>query len=434
MRRSLVVFLLVLTTAVIIAAQPPPLDVTVQPVEGGAVVYSPIAPRSTDFGPAGQIGLLLKLENKGTKTLLINKINVRYEVSESIFGSASVSQDGIIPLSMGPGSVYYWCHQRDKDRDTMIYMPENWEPKKITISVYCDGCSQPVTVSMPLKKHPSPFAGGSYRFPTRAEDLGSGEYWSTSSSHGTSYFGSQLFAYDMGVTRWDSDSKQYSVTKSGTTGCQISDYLSYGKPVYAMADGEVAWNPTNNVKDNPMAWRLLGDTTKKCVTPDEMKKWTCVLPPGTPGGGNNISIITGMELHSYAHFQAGTINPKFLQKGAKVKAGELLGLIGATGCSTYPHVHFDTVRIHEMRSLKARSDTNNSSPNLVSLRPLMFHDVYTIDQSLSMRRDPQPEKWSKVDDQAIPKPISLIWASNTKPCFYIPNAPELAVHGVAEAD
>jgi hypothetical protein len=51
-----------------------------------------------------------------------------------------------------------------------------------------------------------------------------------------------------------------------------------------------------------------------------------------------------------------------------------------------------------------------------------------------MRRDPQPEKWSKVDDQAIPKPVSLIWASNTKPCFYIPNAPELAVHGVREAD
>jgi hypothetical protein len=259
MARLTGVFLIILTAACFAAAQPPPLDVTVQPVEGGAVVYSPIAPRSTDFGPEGQIGLLLKLENKGTTTLLINKINVRYEVSESIFGSASVTQDGIIPLSMGPGSVYYWCHQRDKDKDTMIYMPENWEPKKITISVYCVGCSQPVTVSMPLKKHPSPFTGGSYRFPTRAEDLGSGEYWSTSSSHGTSYFGSQLFAYDMGVTRWDSDSKQYSITKTGTTGCQISDYLSYGRPVYAMADGEVAWNPTNSVKDKSngveTAWR-----------------------------------------------------------------------------------------------------------------------------------------------------------------------------------
>ncbi len=315
--------------------------------------------------------------------------------------------------------------------DTVIYLPENFEPNLVFINLYCDGYDQPFLVMKLMRRHSSPVAGGSYLFPGKAKDMKPGEYWNTASLHSTSSYGSQLFAYDMGVRGWDGTKNGYSDLLPGTDGCKNSDYRVYGKPVYAMADGTVA-RFRDDVAENPMPWRLVGDTKRTCPTEAEKKAFDCGTLPKDTGAGNFFSIQSGDEMSGYAHLQAGSLNPNLTRKGARVRAGDFLGLVGNAGCSTAPHIHFDVVQIHNRAQIEI--DPLNNHPSVLSLRPLIFHDIYTIDFSLLTGRDPKPEKWSKVNDQAIPAVGSAIWASPKVPCFYPPERVEVAFHGVAETD
>lgn len=437
---------IVLSAVSFAAAQKPPLNVTIEPMESGSVVYSPLAARSTAFGPTGQIGLLLGVENLRQKEQKITKITIGYDGDGGPYTEKVITpnEDNTLPFDVAGHSLVYWNSRRDfiaatnTTWDTMIYTPFNYEPNIIIIKLYSYGFSEPYIISKAIKKHRSPFFGtANYRFPGKAEDMRHGEYWATSSHHGTSAYGSQLFSYDMGVAGWDSKLKGYSEILPDTTGCSNEDYRIYGKPVYAMADGDVI-RFQDNVNENPMPWRLYGDNKKSCPTKAERDALDCTKLPANTGGGNYFAIKSGDELNSYAHLQEGSLNPALVtvdssgRPNARVKAGDYLGRVGNAGCSTNPHIHFDVVQIHNLAQV--RVDTQNNHPNNVSLRPLMFDNIYVIDKDLAMRRDPEPEKWTRVDGRAIPTQYSLIWASKTKPCYYNPGHSELAMHGVTAAD
>lgn len=61
-------------------------------------------------------------------------------------------------------------------------------------------------------------------------------------------------------------------------------------------------------------------------------------PDGSPGGyGNQVRIAHGYSIESrYAHLAA-----VYLQPGVQVKAGQIIGLVGSTGISTGPHLHWE---------------------------------------------------------------------------------------------
>ena len=58
----------------------------------------------------------------------------------------------------------------------------------------------------------------------------------------------------------------------------------------------------------------------------------------TVGGNHVIVDIGGGKFAFYAHMQPGSLRVKV---GEHVKTGEVLGLVGNTGNSTEPHLHFD---------------------------------------------------------------------------------------------
>jgi hypothetical protein len=119
--------------------------------------------------------------------------------------------------------------------------------------------------------------------------------------------------YAVDYEQLDADNRIYSGNKK-----QLDSYTIYGQEAIAAADGTVV-----KVIDG--------------------------LPQQTPGGlpegisideadGNSVILdIGGGNYANYAHFQPGSVR---VEEGDRVKRGDVLGLVGNSGNSLAPHLHF----------------------------------------------------------------------------------------------
>ncbi len=99
---------------------------------------------------------------------------------------------------------------------------------------------------------------------------------------------------------------------------KLASYAYYGTPVHSVADGVVV---------------NLYDATDEQVPGGNAKGITAENV-----GGNMLVIdIGGGAFAFYAHMQRGSLKAKL---GDRVKAGDVIGLLGNTGNSTAPHLHF----------------------------------------------------------------------------------------------
>jgi murein DD-endopeptidase len=98
------------------------------------------------------------------------------------------------------------------------------------------------------------------------------------------------------------------------------DYLAYGTEALAVADGVVT-----EVKDG-IPENVPGIDSR--AVPITLE---------TVGGNHVILDIGGGHFAFYAHLQPGTLRVKL---GEKVRRGQVLGLVGNSGNSTEPHLHF----------------------------------------------------------------------------------------------
>lgn len=117
------------------------------------------------------------------------------------------------------------------------------------------------------------------------------------------------WAYAWDFEMQDKDGLRYAGTET-----QLSDYLTFGKPVFASAAGTVA-AILEGIPDNP-----IGQINTR-------ENW-----------GNYVCINHGYGLYSfYAHLKKGSINVK---PGDYLKQGDRLGQVGNSGRSPLPHLHF----------------------------------------------------------------------------------------------
>lgn len=97
-----------------------------------------------------------------------------------------------------------------------------------------------------------------------------------------------------------------------------TDWPAYGAPLYAVADGTVV-STVNNLPD--------------------------ILPLAAPNlkgpqdyGGNNVCIKIGPHRYAvYAHLQPGSVR---VRRGQRVRTGQIIGLLGNSGNTNLPHLHF----------------------------------------------------------------------------------------------
>lgn len=101
----------------------------------------------------------------------------------------------------------------------------------------------------------------------------------------------------------------------------LHNWFGYGQPVLAVADGVVATAVDKFYDQVP--FELPADTG--AITLEEID-------------GNHVIVALGNGQYAfYAHLQHGSIRVK---AGERVRAGQLLGLVGNTGNSGAPHLHF----------------------------------------------------------------------------------------------
>ena len=119
--------------------------------------------------------------------------------------------------------------------------------------------------------------------------------------------GDWRFAWDFVIV--DSLGKEFK-----DKGLKLEDYYCYNKPVVAVADGMVV-EIADGIEDNPV-----GEVNTR-------HNW-----------GNSIVISHGYGIYSqYSHLKKGSIKVK---RGEIVKKGQIIGYVGNSGRSQYPHLHF----------------------------------------------------------------------------------------------
>jgi murein DD-endopeptidase len=102
-------------------------------------------------------------------------------------------------------------------------------------------------------------------------------------------------------------------------GSQVSNWYGYGSEVLAVADGIVAAT-RDDVSESPIV-----STRSPPVTPDD-------------ASGNYVALNLGKDRFAfYEHLKPGSIR---VREGDHIRQGSVVGLLGYTGVSTGPHLHF----------------------------------------------------------------------------------------------
>lgn len=153
-------------------------------------------------------------------------------------------------------------------------------------------------------------------------------------SHGTDFF-AQRYAIDfvqMDPTgTWYYPGEVPALLAHATKGLAASRFHCWGQPVHSAFAGRVLaarddWPDRARVQ---LAWELLRVT---------------FAPPGRidaqdyrPLAGNHVLVEGAAGVALYAHLQRGSAR---VRAGQRIAAGDVLGLVGNSGNSTMPHLHF----------------------------------------------------------------------------------------------
>jgi len=133
---------------------------------------------------------------------------------------------------------------------------------------------------------------------------------------------------------------------------RLTSYLSFRQPVLAAAAGRVV-EVQDGLADNPPP-----------VPP--------TIPPIQDTVGNHVTLEVGPGRYLlYAHLERGSVKARY---GDRVTPGQPLGLIGNSGNSTTPHLHFQVMTTREFFPTDSPPFTFRSFAVIGQVRPRIWDD------------------------------------------------------------
>jgi hypothetical protein len=154
-------------------------------------------------------------------------------------------------------------------------------------------------------------------------------------SHGTDMFG-QRYAYD--IIRTDRRSGLHihpgPRLRTYLLGVPVRECYGWGQPVHAALGGVVVAavdGIPERLRLHPVreAWAAVGNTVAFARAPRGIEPQRLA--------GNHVIVQTGPTYALYAHLVTGSVA---VTPGQSVGVGEVVGLVGHSGNSTSPHLHF----------------------------------------------------------------------------------------------
>lgn len=120
-------------------------------------------------------------------------------------------------------------------------------------------------------------------------------------------------------------------------GTRFSDYFAYREPVFAAAPGKVII-AINDEPEDVAAMKRPDETIDAYFERLQQEQFERIAVGGRAVGGSQVMIDHGNGEYSfYAHLKPGSVRVK---EGDDVETGAQLGLLGSSGNSTEPHLHF----------------------------------------------------------------------------------------------
>jgi len=216
----------------------PSIDVQIEPLVNGKLVYLPVAPERKGEPASGMVAFKLKVKNNQPSpgqgqpkpTLKLKSLQVSFPGS----GVDAVSFTRNESIAPSATERLYLDEDRDKVEKIReaIRIPVN-APAKIQVALTFQGFDA-WTGSWALAAHASPTPERSYGFPFTAKDLDAGVFIQPNARHAE---GEQHFAYDIRAIKYDFEAETWRYSSDG--GKSNKGQYIWGREIHAVADGIV---------------------------------------------------------------------------------------------------------------------------------------------------------------------------------------------------
>jgi len=339
----------------------PDLKVDILPSQDGKVYYLPLAPQSLDHEERLKIAVRLKIKHQDRSHSQLTITNIVFsfpgtdlDVREMereqqymnpeggvlAFGDTATWSNGSVVLANGEKAY------------NQIYL-DRPAPQRLRISIHCAETTEPWTDQFDLIAW-RPVSERALLLPFALIDLADDEYVVTSARHwfNGEHNGTQIYAHDISIQARVNGEWSRTYTGSATAN---TDVRVFGRPVRAMADGEV-FEVVNQGPDNPYDQEL-----------DD------ALP-------NYVWVRYGTIEVKYSHLREDSI----VVSPGPVRAGQKLAEAGNSGnTGGTPHLH-----------MECRTNPGHT------LRGFVFRNTWQLARDL-VPADNGPGRRVRIDRQGI---------------------------------
>ncbi len=282
----------------------------------GEIISTARAPADTITRRAEQMAQL-------SEAGVLRMLDFQFHLSRTLRAGERLSADA----TLDPGEAYL---------NSSFYIAANALPD--TARVIVEGPRGDLGhVDIPVSRYVSPIT---YRAPVNGRwfvvasgDVSQHHRWVVSSE------------YALDLARTNADMRTYT-----GDGARLSDYITFGQPILAAADGVVV-AARNDRPDHEAMLRQPGEAFETYMQRVAELQQAIIMQSGFEGAAGNYVLIrhANGEHSLYAHLKQGSVR---VNVGDAVSAGAQIAETGSSGNSTEPHLHFQVIDGPDLNSAR----------------------------------------------------------------------------------